>query len=235
MQQKTQTVALRTSLVEESRLAASQQSSYVLKEESESEKGKSVSQNRVWHEPKYSNVFIGISSDVQQCFCSLMVHKEAKRVSGVGVAFPITHSQLGHKVAATLVLVRGSICLILQTEGKWECSFNLRNKTPDLAWVMFTWLETGTHPTCCPPTPDMLRVGCCSLLHHWQRGCTRTLRCPERQQSNTCLLQLTHFPWRTGLWVVTFWGHTAAPTSGNTVAPPAATSLIYNRDRETEN
>lgn len=108
----------------------------------------------------------------------------------MGGSFPITHSQLGHKVAATLVLVRGSICLILETEAKWECSFNLRNKTPDLAWVMFTWAETGTHPTCCPPTPDMLRVGCCSLLPHWQTGCTRTLRCPERRQSNTWLLQL---------------------------------------------
>lgn len=32
----------------------------------------------------------------------------------------------------------------------------------------------------------------------------------------------------------TFWGHTAAPTSGKTVAPPAATSLIYNTGRQAQ-
>lgn len=30
------------------------------------------------------NVFIGIIADVQQCFCSLVVHKEAEKVFGRG-------------------------------------------------------------------------------------------------------------------------------------------------------
>lgn len=105
--------------------------------------------------------FIGITADVQQCFCSLVVHKEAESVFWEGgrergVA-PIIHSRLGHKVVATLVLVRGSICLILETERK-RCY--LGNKTPELTWVSFA---AGAHPTCCPPTLDRLHVGCCSL------------------------------------------------------------------------
>lgn len=44
----------------------------------------------------------------------------------------------------------------------------------------------------------------------------------------------THSLFRTAQSAFTFWGHTAAPTSGNTVAPPAATSLIYNTDREAQ-
>lgn len=66
------------------------------------------------------NVFFGIIADVQQCFCSLVVHREAEGVfggrRGGGESLPIIPSQLGHKVVATLVHVRGSTCLTLETE-----------------------------------------------------------------------------------------------------------------------
>lgn len=48
------------------------------------------------------------------------------------------------------------------------------------------------------------------------------------------IIKVRSFLFRTGQQARTFWGHTAAPTSGNTVAPPAATSLIYNTDRKAQ-
>lgn len=59
-----------------------------------------------------------------------------------------------------------------------------------------------------------------ALKDHKKQAATRV--CGRRQRSDTLRTR--------GVRAVTFWGHTDAPTSGNTVAPPAATSLIYNRN-----
>lgn len=124
---------------------------------------------------------------------SVFVHwwftRKQRGCLGVGESFPITHSQLSHKVAATLVLVRGSICLILETEGKRKCSFNLRNKTPD--WyglclhgykLELTPLVAHQHRTCCVSSAVVsFPIGKQVVPEH----CSAL-----RQESNMWLLQL---------------------------------------------
>ena len=80
----------------------------------------------------------------------------------------------------------------------------------------------------------MLRAACCSLPPRWQTGCTRTPQIPAHTQIIYLICYNTNqvgVKTKMGLLFGTFLGHTAAPTSGNTVAPPAATSVICSTRR----
>lgn len=107
------------------------------------------------------------------------------------------------------------------------------------------------HPTCCPLGRGKLRAACCSHPPRWETGYTRTPHFPENNSLHIHTLKTLFLIQRSNIIKgkksfahltgkecdvnatvarFTFLGHTAAPTSVKTVAPPEGTSLICNRE-----